>query len=354
MTSTKRKPPPPKKPPQARDALRFSFGLRLGLAFVVAVVAYLFTNGANAPNRPAFEVVRIPGKGKGLIAQRDIQQGELLIREKPLFRVPSSTTESPQQLVWKLLQATSAEGQAAFWDLSYVNLPETVTQRDHVALAIFETNAVAAGQQVGIFPGMARLNHGCSSAFNAVYTWRESEQMLYVHALRNISKGQELLTTYTDTKRPRNERRAFLSSHYGFECTCAVCSLDNAGSLASDRRLTSISEFYRYFATWGNGDITGVEAIEAINNIWKLEEEEGYWSERGRLAADAVWIAAAHSDFSAVRSWARLAAKWYTIELGGDSETVLEVVRFAANPKAHTAWNSREPLPVGGPWPSAG
>lgn len=61
---------------------------------------------------------------------------------------------------------------------------------DEVALAIFQTNAVAAGDGVGIFPRMARLNHGCSSAFNVVYTWREWEKALVVYALKNIRKGE--------------------------------------------------------------------------------------------------------------------------------------------------------------------
>jgi hypothetical protein len=54
---------------------------------------------------------------------------------------------------------------------------------------------------------MARLNHGCSAAINAVYSWREDEQVLVVHALKPIPRGRELLTTYMDTKRPRDERR---------------------------------------------------------------------------------------------------------------------------------------------------
>jgi len=37
---------------------------------------------------------------------------------------------------------------------------------------------------------MARLNHGCSRAFNVVYSWREREQALVVHALKSIQKGQ--------------------------------------------------------------------------------------------------------------------------------------------------------------------
>lgn len=75
-----------------------------------------------------------------------------------------------------------------------MNFPEHLNPHnspDEVALAIFQTNAVSAGQNVGIFPRMARLNHGCSSAFNVVYTWREDEGgYLIVHALKNIPKGR--------------------------------------------------------------------------------------------------------------------------------------------------------------------
>ena len=116
----------------------------------------------------------------------------------------------------------------AFLNLSYVNFPkglEPTENPDEVALAIFQTNAVSAGEDVGIFPRMARLNHGCSSAFNVVYSWRGATKFLIVHALKDIRQGQvrgfwvsrwfyrltgliqELLTTYTNSKRPRDERR---------------------------------------------------------------------------------------------------------------------------------------------------
>ena len=39
-----------------------------------------------------------------------------------------------------------------------------------------------------------------------------------------------------------------------------------------------------------------MEAIQHIRKIWEIEEEEGYWSERGQLAADAAYIAASHSE----------------------------------------------------------
>lgn len=115
---------------------------------------------------------------------------------------------SPVELVLNAIQALSPAQRATFYDLSHVGLRNlTNAPSGNIALAITQTNAVSAGDGVGVFPTMARLNHGCSKAFNVVYSWRPDEGIVVVHALRDIEKGQELLTTYTDTKRPRNERQ---------------------------------------------------------------------------------------------------------------------------------------------------
>lgn len=55
-------------------------------------------------------------------------------------------------------------------------------------------------------------------------------------------------------------------------------------------------ELYAHFSTWQHGSIDGHEAIEIANRIWSLGTDEGYWSERGQLAADVAWVAAAHSE----------------------------------------------------------
>ena len=59
-----------------------------------------------------------------------------------------------------------------------------------------------------------------------------------------------------------------------------------------------MSDGLRHLSTWGEEKITGKEAIETAQRIWDLGTEEGYWSERGRLAADAAWVAAAHMELS--------------------------------------------------------
>ncbi|KAF5382537.1 hypothetical protein D9615_002829 [Tricholomella constricta] len=299
-----------------------------------------------------FVVADLPGRGKGLLATRDIEQGERIITEKPVIVAPDHITGSPAALIAKLLREASPEGREAVLNLSYVNFPKDKDPEidlDEVALAIFQTNAVATSGGVGIFPRMARMNHGCSHAFNAVYTWRDKEEILVVHALKKIIKGEEILTTYTNTKKSRSDRRALLKENYGFTCMCRVCSLPDNESHASDKRLLAITDGYSRFATWGPKNITGIEAIEAVRTIWAVEDEEGYWSERGRLAADAAYVAAAHSDATATRKWAELAIEWYSYELGRDSEQVREMSGVAVKPESHPGWGSREPLEVGGP-----
>ncbi|KAI0647981.1 hypothetical protein C8Q79DRAFT_905278 [Trametes meyenii] len=303
------------------------------------------------------KVVELPGRGMGVIATRSISQGELVLREKPLFVVPNKVSMSPGAVLLSTIATLTPTQRASFYNLSYVNFPVGIPQgtdryNEELALAIFQTNAVSAGTRgVGIFPRMARLNHGCSGAFNVVYTWRDDEAVLVVHALKPVKEGEELLTTYTNTKRPRHIRRQFTLEHYGFECQCSVCSLPEDLSTLSDQRLNTMSDLYARFSSWGHGGATGAETVAAAISIWRLGEEEGYWSERGQLAADVTHVAAAHGDLPAAKEWAKLAQRWYGYELGADSGQAREMARLAAQPQLHAAWGTRHHEGVGGPEP---
>ena len=117
---------------------------------------------------------------------------------------------SPSQFIWDLIQQLSPDQIATYNNLTHVDLPGNLSPEEfskQLQLAIFQTNAVAAGNNVGLFPTMARLNHGCSGAFNSVYSWREREGVLVVYALKDVNKGEELLTAYFDTRQTRDERR---------------------------------------------------------------------------------------------------------------------------------------------------
>ena len=58
----------------------------------------------------------------------------------------------------------------------------------------------------------------------------------------------------------------------------------------------TMSDLYDRLRTWGQRVIDGRDGIRLVEQLWAVGEEEGYTSERGRLAADAALIAAAHSE----------------------------------------------------------
>ncbi|KAF8666696.1 GTP binding [Rhizoctonia solani] len=257
-----------------------------------------FKSLALKPQIPPFDVVDIPGRGKGVIANRDIKQGELLIREKPLFIVPTRPGVDPSQLIGGIVDALPSTDKAVFLALSYAK--PNVSAQD-IPFEIFQTNAISAGQRgTGLFPRTARLNHGCSRAFGAVYSWRDAEGVL-------------------------------------------------EESAASDRRLGQMADAYSMFSLWGSDNIKGTEAIKTAKKIWSIGETEGYISERGQLAADAAHVAAAHGDAKSARQWATLANKWYGIELGADSRQCKAAQAIVHSPSSHAAWGTRSAGHVGGP-----
>lgn len=294
-----------------------------------------------------WKVVELPGKGFGMVAKRNISQGTTILREKPLFLVPASIRESPERLIASLVSQLSPEKRRQFNALSHHSNPDSTGEAQ--MLAKTQTNAISAGDMIGIFPNTARLNHGCSSAFNVAYNWAAGEQELVVQAFKPIMEGEEILTTYTDTKRPRDERRQYLQGAYNFFCTCSVCSLPPEESKRSDERLVEMSRLKSKLSEWGSKDMGGGEATNIINKIWKLGEEEGYWSERGSLAWDAVQVAAAHGQEDATRRWALVAEKWFSIELGPNSLQAKDAANIIRRPKSHPSWGARYRVKVESP-----
>jgi hypothetical protein len=135
--------------------------------------------------------------------------------------------------------------------------------------------------------------------------------------------------------------------------------------------LSLIARLYSELAKFATKEIDGKKAIQLVKSIWTVGEEEGYTSERGRLAHDAAIIALHHSEYvifqwfayplncmysiRAFLEWGQLALRYYDIELGSDSpqsEQLWQLTRQAqSNPQSitkHYLWGRREAMQVGG------
>lgn len=61
------------------------------------------------------------------------------------------------------------------------------------------------------------------------------------------------------------------------------------------------------------------------------------------------FLAFYYDSAESAREWAKLAAKWYTLEDGSGAERVELMRGLSEYPERHGAWGSRDVIVVGGP-----
>ncbi|KAG8989488.1 hypothetical protein FRB90_002213 [Tulasnella sp. 427] len=292
-----------------------------------------------------YEVVDVPGRGKGMVARRNIKQGELILTDDPILRYEPDPQEDPIEYVWTQMANLTWEQANEIQSLSY---PPATPPRG-VPLAIVMTNGYVAGPSMALFTKAARMNHACASAMNVAHNWRETDEKLYMHALKDIKKGEELFTSYIDSKEPREARMKALKDDYHFECDCPVCSLPEHLSVQSDVKLSNLKELFERLKGWNDDSIDGKETIAIVNQIWDLSLELDYVNELGEIAAIASMVSSAHSDLDAARKWNKLAAKWMGIAFGKDSLQAQMSKVWAQDPETHPTYAKKEAMLVGGP-----
>lgn len=66
-------------------------------------------------------------------------------------------------------------------------------------------------------PNIAKINHSCKPNVN--FTFNKNDGNMYVKAIRNIKKGEEIFDSYLENKNISNHK-IYLKEHYGFVCDC--------------------------------------------------------------------------------------------------------------------------------------
>jgi len=198
---------------------------------------------ASPPPQPCFVTKEIPGKGTGVVAVEDIQPGQLIIAEPPLFVVPWWVRHSLypgkelDAALMRLLNDLSDEEEQSFYNLSDC---KSRVGEEATEMGIWRTNNFALGRSHskcsnGIFPKLSRFNHSCVPT--AEFRWNEKQRRQEIRAIRSISTGQEICLCYFTTsilEAGKDERREYLRSRYGFDCDCEACQLSGETSEADD------------------------------------------------------------------------------------------------------------------------
>jgi len=199
-----------------------------------------------------FAVVDVPGRGRGMRARRQIQKGEVVLREEPLSSSfdlatvgstdPVLSTLLPQlepfqeldtfppdaviildQILERVAQleydGLPAAKQARWMSLHDAFSPPPTKRPVHV----FKTNAYNHNETSGgrLYELLSRANHSCAPNLSRAFMG----ETVIVTAQRKVAKGAELFTCYIeqDVKKCTEYRRMLLKAKYNFVCQCERC-----------------------------------------------------------------------------------------------------------------------------------
>lgn len=279
----------------------------------------------------------VVGKGKGLVATRAIARGELILKERPVLRRPDIAVAGAREIEELNREFTRLppEQQAAIMELADNSKLGLLAGKS--LIGIFVTNCLGLGSDAtenGLFLTISRFNHSCRS--NAIFSWSDSNQIESVYAVQDIPVGTEITVSYIrDQFMTVQERQQYLHRVYSFDCTCDLCTLDEAGRRASDRnrlRMKSLhDEIYRTIAAG-----RGRKGVKLVTDLVSLMDTE--MIDPATIAAvqyDAVQGCLSAGDLEEASEWAWKAYENYAIAVGPDSDEALRMKGYAENPKSH-------------------
>ncbi|CEI41784.1 hypothetical protein FVEN_g3769 [Fusarium venenatum] len=280
---------------------------------------------------PLCEVQSIPGKGKGLVALRQITMGTRILIERPILQTNNTPPALLEPIIARKLKALTKEKQRQFLSL-HNNIPGK-----YPFSGIMITNALPCGSGVNgggaVYPTISFINHGCLA--NTHHSWNETLGQETVHATRDIALGEEITIFYDDVG-PSAIRKPWLKENFGFDCNCSVCLLPPAELEKSDKRRERIQQLDNRI-----GDPVCMMSrpnvsLDNCRSLLQILEEEfvnGTTALVAKAYYDAFKIAIVHGD---VARGAVFAERAYQVRLlceGGDSPETQRLQSLAENPK---------------------
>ena len=191
-------------------------------------------------------VAVIDRKALGVLATRNLAQGECLLREWPLLRLTpdgagryDGVYHGDRERARALLSTLSASKSGA-GDLG----------------GVIETNGivVSASRQRGPFTVVnlmiSRCNHSCSP--NAAFSWDAELQEACLSTKSPIRAGDEVTINYLGSRGSRARRQRLLLKRFDFVCTCELCSLSGEALARSDAQ--EEEQYLRDTVAWSSED----------------------------------------------------------------------------------------------------
>ncbi|KAH7127399.1 hypothetical protein EDB81DRAFT_907673 [Dactylonectria macrodidyma] len=285
------------------------------------------------PEDALFEVLEIPGRGRGLVARRDIARGTRILLETPILTGYAMKPEDMDTVVAATLKQLPKSEQQEFL-LLHNKFPGKLP-----FYGIMRTNSLCCGpgSDIGaVYATISLINHSCLP--NSHGSWNRQQGHETVHAIRDIVCGEEITLAYTAEDLPSRPRQAVLKESFGFDCYCVVCSLPHLQLQASDARRSRMHQLELLIddrLTVHNSPGSSLANCRAF--LRDLDDE--YCGSAAGLTArvydTAVRISAAHGDLARAVVFARRAYHARVVCEGEDSPETRRAKSLMENPISH-------------------
>ena len=308
------------------------------------------------PACPPFRVTKLPGRGKGVLATRKINVGEIIMEEVPLMVIDSPDSEvavdvfkqefakvddEAKRKVLSLFdplndeiklemqnsisQIEKAIEKQRLSDPSDEKIHEMTNQLESLsadldkhaeddnegdqteaALRIFSGNSIQvcevasiySSTEGGLYHQISLINHSCNP--NSVWSWvKDDFRKKVVRAVKTIKKGEEIVANYVDTEEfnfgSRDLRRSVLLDKFGFICKCSECVLDYTELELNEQQRKEVVENIKLVKDLMNKfeERATVSALKTGQDTVKLVKELGLVYEVPRLLLNCYQVATA-------------------------------------------------------------
>ncbi|EHK17407.1 uncharacterized protein TRIVIDRAFT_42740 [Trichoderma virens Gv29-8] len=291
--------------------------------------------GVNEQPSPPFEERELPGRGRGLIANKMLHRGDRIFAHTPILMLDGESFGDLEREEWLELEHTAVNNlppttKKMFSALYGRQVTDPVSDRIDTNAFELELDEVT---YYAVFPEIARLNHDCRP--NAAYFFDRQSLTHYVHAITDITPGTEITITYIDPHMPRQKRLKKLSSLWGFNCSCSLCSLHPELAHASDERLDQITAISERLEDWATAP------PQMARTLISLYEQERLHAP----SSSAYWYAAltscAEGSYWDTIRYAQLAVELGVLDYGFSDESFQLMRRLAKEPEKEACWLTR-------------
>ncbi|KAI1779204.1 SET domain-containing protein [Hypoxylon cercidicola] len=275
---------------------------------------------------PPYEFRELEGRGVGVVANRTIREGEVVMLRYPVIVRYMDPRPWRQQESLKLLHRAAVQLPPKD-GLEMMKLAHS--KGGYIIDDIINTNAFGVlindVDHSGLYVDVSRLNHACKP--NMFSRFSSTTLGMEVVAYRDIEPGEELTFSYT----PLNllsEQRQDLIQEWGFNCSCSLCSSPDE-SKASDHRRGRIQDL---LGELDRPEVRNHAAVqERVNEILDLCEKEALAAQVGDFYTIVAEVYSSMGDVDLARKYGELALKELKHFAGYDHERTRTATLFLKN-----------------------